>query len=93
MVWLGRQHVSRGVITFRMEKNRGDGYVYPPVLPVLAETITASKTGDLTFLVTEEGLPFSKKGFGNWFRDACRNCRLSRQLPRPAQGGRNARGR
>jgi integrase len=72
VVRLGRQHVSGGVITFRMEKNRGDGYVYPPMLRVLAETIAASKTGELTFLVTEKGLPFVKEGFGNWFRNACR---------------------
>jgi integrase len=72
VVRLGRQHVSRGVITFRMEKNRGEGVVYPPVLPILAETIAASKTGDLTFLVTEKGMPFVKEGFGNWFHDACR---------------------
>jgi integrase len=72
VVRLGKQHVSGGVVTFRMEKNRGDGYVYPPLLPVLAETIAASKTGDLTFLVTDKGLPFVKEGFGNWFRDACR---------------------
>jgi hypothetical protein len=55
-----------------MEKNRGDGVVYPPLLPVLAATIAASKTGDLTFLVTERGTPFVKESFGNWFRDACR---------------------
>jgi integrase len=72
VVRLGKQHVSGGVITFRMEKNRGDGYVYPPLLPVLAETIAKSKTGDLTFLVTEAGTPFVKESFGNWFRDACR---------------------
>lgn len=72
VVRLGRQHVNNGVITFRMEKGRGDGVVYPPVLPILAETIAASKTGDLTFLVTERGVPFVKEGFGNWFREACR---------------------
>jgi integrase len=72
VVRLGRQHVTNGVITLRMEKNRGDGVVYPPVLPVLAVTIAASKTGDLTFLVTERGAPFTKESFGNWFREACR---------------------
>jgi integrase len=55
-----------------MEKNRGEGFVYPPVLPVLAATIAASKTGDLAFLVTESGTPFVKESFGNWFREACR---------------------
>jgi integrase len=72
VVRLGRQHVSNGVITFRMEKGRGDGVVYPPVLPILAATIAASKTGDLTFLVTERGTPFVKESFGNWFREVCR---------------------
>jgi integrase len=72
VVRLGKQHVSGGVITFRMEKNRGDGVVYPPMLPVLARTIAASKTGDLTFLVTERGAPFVKEYFGNWFREVCR---------------------
>jgi len=72
VVRLGRQHVSNGVITFRMEKGRGDGVVYPPVLPILAATIAASRTGDLAFLVTERGTPFVKESFGNWFREACR---------------------
>lgn len=72
VVRLGRQHVRDGVITFRMEKDRGDGVVYPPVLPVLAKTIAASDTGDLTFLVTNRGAPFTKESFGNWFRQACR---------------------
>jgi integrase len=68
---LGRQRVSNCVITVRMEKNRGDGVVYPPMLPVLAKTIAASQTGDLTFPVTERGMPFVKEYFGNWFREVC----------------------
>jgi integrase len=72
VVRLGRQHVSNDVITLRMEKGRGDGVVYPPLLPILAATIAASKTGDLTYLVTERGTPFVKESFGNWFAGACR---------------------
>src|SRR5262249_39662390 len=64
VVRLGRQHVVAGVIAFRMEKNRGDGMVYPPLLPVLAQTIAASPTGDLTYLITERGTPFVKESFG-----------------------------
>jgi integrase len=30
-----------------------------------------SAIGSKTYLVTECGLPFSKKGFGNWFKDRC----------------------
>jgi integrase len=54
------------------KRTAGTGVVYPPLLPVLAATIAASKTGDLTFLVTERGTPFVKESFGNWFHDACR---------------------
>ena len=85
---LGRQHVADSAITFRMEKRRGEGVVYLPVLPVLADTIVASKTGDLTFLVTERGTPFVKESFGDWFREACRaaGCPGSAHgLRRPAQ--------
>lgn len=71
VVKLGRQHIRDGVITFRMEKHRGEGVVYPPVLPPLAEAIAATKCGDLTFLVSERGAPFVKESFGNWFRDKC----------------------
>jgi integrase len=44
-----------------------------PLLPVLRQIITdcADITGDLTFLVTDYGKPFTEAGFGNWFRDRC----------------------
>ena len=41
------------------------------MLPVLADIIARSPTGDLTFLVTSYGKPFAVAGFGNWFRDRC----------------------
>ena len=72
VVRLGRQHVKNGQIEFRMAKARGVGMVYPPMLPILAATISASKAGDLTYLVTENGTPFVKESFGNWFREAAR---------------------
>ena len=86
VVRLGRQHVKDGVITFRMEKKRGVGVVYPPVLPVLAATIAGSKTGDLTFLVSEDGTPYTKESFGNWFREAC----VAARVPGRAHGLRKA---
>jgi integrase len=39
-----------------------------PVLPVLAETISATQSGRLTFLVTQYGKPFTVSGFGTRFR-------------------------
>jgi hypothetical protein len=44
-----------------------------PLLPILRQIImdSADILGDMTFLVTEYGKPFTEAGFGNWFRDRC----------------------
>lgn len=68
-VKLGRQHVRDGLITLRTEK--AGEVVTLPVLPVLQQSLDATATGDLAFLVTERGTPFVKESFGNWFRKAC----------------------
>jgi integrase len=47
-----------------------------PVLPELQSVIDATPTGDLAFLVTERGQPFSAAGFGNWFQDRCNEAGL-----------------
>lgn len=70
VVRLGRQHVRRDEFSIATEKT--GRVVTAPVLPELAHTIANSTTGDLTFLVTERGLGFTKQAFGNWFRGACR---------------------
>src|ERR1700730_17065836 len=74
-VRVGRQHVRDDVITIRTGKHRrgkpGE-QVSIPILPPLAASIAATRTGDLTFLVTDAGRPWVKESFGNWFREACR---------------------
>jgi integrase len=42
-----------------------------PILPELETIIVGSPVGDLTFLTTAFGKPFTSAGFGNWFRDRC----------------------
>jgi integrase len=42
-----------------------------PILPALAQSILATQTGEDTFLVTTHGKTFTRKGFGNKFRDWC----------------------
>jgi integrase len=44
-----------------------------PMLPILRQIImdSADVIGDMTFLVTEHGKPFSEAGVGNWMRDRC----------------------
>jgi integrase len=74
-VRVGRQHVRDGVITIRTEKHRRGKLgeeVSIPILPPLAASLEATKTGDLAFLINELGHPWVKESFGNWFGDACR---------------------
>ncbi len=73
MVTLGRQHLRGDWLAFVPRKTRyvrGD-ISEKPILGPLAAAIAAGPTGDLTFLVTEYGKPFTANGFGNWFRQRC----------------------
>jgi integrase len=47
-----------------------------PVLPELQRVLAASPCGDLTFLVTSFGRPFSAAGFGNAMREWCNQAGL-----------------
>lgn len=78
MVTLGRQHVRDGWISFvpRKTSYRRRTMSQKPILPELVDIIARSQTGDLTFLVTEYGKPFSAAGFGNWFREQCNKAGL-----------------
>lgn len=73
-VRLGRQHMKGGRITIKTEKSVNSGHpvdITVTVLPPLARSIIATKTGNMTFLVTHKGTPFAKESFGTWFRAAC----------------------
>ena len=78
VVTLGRQHLAAGELRFTQAKNAGRKPVRMvlPVLPALQHVLDRSPCGDLTFLVTEFGKPFSVAGFGNWFRDRCNEAGL-----------------
>lgn len=69
----GRQHVRDGWIKITPTKTiKTSGVtVEIPMLPILAQTVAASKTGDLTFLLNEKGKAFTPNGLGNKFRDWC----------------------
>lgn len=78
VVTLGRQMIRGGWIHFveakgrkRNEKNRA-----LPILPELQAVIDGTPTGNMTFLITEFGSPFTPDGFGNWFRDRCNKAGL-----------------
>ena len=74
LVNLGKQHVRDGWLRFRQQKNRNRRPVQiaVPILPELQAVIDASPTGDLAFLVTSTGAPYTVWGFGNWFGDRCK---------------------
>jgi site-specific recombinase XerD len=73
IVVLGRQHVKDGWIKFIARKNqkRRPVMIELPMPPALATVIEASMTGDLSYLVTDYGKPFTPAGFGGWFRTRC----------------------
>lgn len=75
VVRLGRQHARDGEITITTEKSRNMGRpveVTITILPPLSRSIEATSTGGMIYLTTLKGTAFSKEGFGNWFRGACR---------------------
>jgi integrase len=76
VVRLGKQHVRDGWLRFTQVKTKTT--VELPILPALQRTLDTSPTGDLTFLVTEQGKSFTAAGFGNKFRDWCNEAGLTR---------------
>ena len=70
---LGRQHVRDGRLEFTQHKNRARSPVSLSIRihPKLQEIIDANPKGNLQFIVTEYGKPFTDAGFGNRFRKWC----------------------
>ncbi|MHC2017097.1 hypothetical protein [Methylobacterium sp. CM6247] len=58
-VKIGRQHVRNGVLS------RTGNVVPRAIPPMLAESIAATPTGDLTCIISEHGRAFTKESYGN----------------------------
>jgi integrase len=69
----GKQHVRNGWFCYVPKKTlyKRRDVSQKPFLPVLADIISRSPCGSLTFLETAYGKPFTANGFGGWFRDRC----------------------
>lgn len=67
LVRLGRQHLRNGTLSFKQQKTGAQ--VDIPLLPELQAELVFVPAGQLPFLVTDEGVPFTAAGFGNWFRE------------------------
>jgi integrase len=75
VVQFGRQHVTPdGWLAFTQKKT-GTTLEIPIILP-LAESIAATSTGQMQFLITNFGKPYSAAGFGNAFRTWCDEAKL-----------------
>lgn len=74
---LGRQHLREGnTIALRQQKTKTP--LLLPIHPALERSLAMTSLGDLTFLVTAQGKPFSDAGFGKFFGDAVRAAGLPR---------------
>ena len=69
VVRLGKQHLRNESLVFNTKK--GGVPLELPIPPELQRIIEASPTGDLAFLVSEYGRPFTAAGFGMRFREWC----------------------
>ena len=67
---MGRQHVRDGRVAVVQEKTGARLEI--PVHPALAASLATVPAGQMMFVVTQFGEPYTAKGFGNWFSDACR---------------------
>ncbi|MBA4220205.1 MAG: integrase [Methylobacterium sp.] len=69
---MGRQHVHKGYLSFRAQKNKV--VVDMPVAPELQaaiEAVRVSRKGHMHFLINEWDKPFSVKGLGQRMRKWC----------------------
>jgi integrase len=69
VVTMGKQHVREGAIQVRQQKTGAALLI--PIHPRLKASIDACPSGNLAFLVTAYGNPFTAAGFTNWFREQC----------------------
>jgi integrase len=78
VVLFGKQHLRQGWLRFTQFKNRNRKPITLelPVTADMREILDASPLGDLTFLVTDFGKPFTSNGFGNKFREWCDQAKL-----------------
>ncbi|MBJ6120902.1 hypothetical protein [Sphingomonas mollis] len=77
-----RQMGPDAIVDGRIEVTQGKGgkTLWIAVAPQLLEALTAMPpppAGATTFLLTERGQPWSRAGFGNWFRKQCDAAGLS----------------
>lgn len=76
VVGMGRQHVRGDQIHVAQAKSGGQTKLWIPLHDALEAELARVPKGQLTFLQTQYGQPFSPAGFGNWFGDAAKEAGL-----------------
>jgi site-specific recombinase XerD len=77
---IGRQHEADGWLKFVAWKNRkkkSRKIIECPIRSDLRAALAATQLGDLTYLVSDQGRPFTINGLGNKMRDWCDAAGLS----------------
>nr|WP_250811849.1 tyrosine-type recombinase/integrase [Neorhizobium tomejilense] len=69
IVKAGRQHLTGSTFTMRTQKTGAE--ITIDFSDRLIKLIEKTETGDLAFIVGENGRPFTVESFGNWFRKHC----------------------
>lgn len=65
----GPQHLKNGVLSVHQEKT--GAILKIPLQPETLAEIKRHKSNQLSFILTEKGLPYRKKPFQQWFSKAC----------------------
>ena len=69
VIRMGYQHLRGNALHVRQEKTGAELLI--PVPSELIAMINEAVVGRMTFLLTEQGKPFTGTGFSNWFRAQC----------------------
>lgn len=77
---LGRQHIGEvaGVTVLRLRTEKTGQVVVREIMPELKAAIDAMPVNGLALVARQDGGGLSKQAFGDWFRDACRDARVSK---------------
>ncbi|HEV2082788.1 MAG TPA: tyrosine-type recombinase/integrase [Brevundimonas sp.] len=68
---MGRQSLRNGVLKVRQEKTGAE--LELPLHTALRASLATVPANQMLFLQTAKGEAFTAAGFGNWFKDACRD--------------------
>lgn len=79
VVTVGRQHRKGNELHLHHTKN--DSSTVIEIGPALAAAMDTFDSGNMTYLATQFGKPFTVKGFYNWFKRACKKAGLDHCSP------------